>query len=563
MGARRSQKRADADKRIEKALNELAGGQFQSVRAAARANNVPHSTLLRRMDGGKSIAESREHQQILTIPEENALAECITRLAILGHPPKHAFIRELAEEIRANRDNSNVQVSIGDSWVQRFIHRHPELETACSHAIEAARIRDVTKKDLERWFDEFEKTIQEKNIHIDDMYNMDETGFAIGVVQRSYVVVNKDLKTRYQAQPGRQEWASVVECVCANGKSIKPFIILKGEKVMSSWIPKSALDLEWHFGASQKGWTSNELGFNWLVRVFDPTTRQNRTRLLICDGHDSHISAKFVAHCIENDICLFLLLPHSSHLLQPLDVGVFSPLKAAVSAELDRLIRVGVNRLEKVEWVESYIRARPNAFTEKNIRAGWRHSGLAPTNRLKHALLRPGALTAETDTSSSITPEPPAIPTFEDIIRNSPELDAATLDVLNSKLSELAIRNEINTPIRRELPKVLSRNRQLLAENAILKHRLGEIERIVCDRKERKQGKRNVLKGKTVVSTLEVLEELKKCEMQANLKKTNRGPSGRRNQAKVIQEVESTSEEDAEDADIDALDVIEVARFRR
>jgi len=188
---------------------------------------------------------------------------------------------------------------------------------------------------------------------------------------------------------------------------------------------------------------------------------------------------------------------------------------------------------------------------------------LAPTNRLKHALLRPGALTAETDTSSSITPEPPAIPTFEDIIRNSPELDAATLDVLNSKLSELAIRNEINTPIRRELPKVLSRNRQLLAENAILKHRLGEIERIVCDRKERKQGKRNVLKGKTVVSMLEVLEELKKCEMQANLKKTNRGPSGRRNQAKVIQEVESTSEEDAEDADIDALDVIEVARFRR
>ena len=424
MPARKSQKRAEADKRIEQALNQLARGQFQSVREAARANNVAHSTLLQRMHGGKSTAESREPQQILTIPEEHVLAECIRRLAIVGHPPKHAFIRELAEEIRSNRLSQNeppskINFPIGDSWVQRFIHRHPKLETACSHAIEAARIKDVTKEDIDRWFDELEKTIKEKNIRIEDMYNMDETGFAIGVIQRSYVVVNKESKTRYQAQPGRQEWVSVVECICADSGSIPPFIILKGEKVTSSWIPTAALDLNWHFGASQKGWTSNELGFQWLVRVFDPSTReksQDRTRLLICDGHDSHISAKFVAHCIENNICLFLLLPHSSHLLQPLDVGIFSPLKTVVSADLDRLIRVGIARLEKVEWVESYIRARPNAFTEKNIRAGWRHSGLAPTNRNKHRNI------PSSESSDSSTPQPttgsatPSVSTFADLL---------------------------------------------------------------------------------------------------------------------------------------------------
>ena len=224
------------------------------------------------------------------------------------------------------------------------------METACSRAIEAARIRDITKEDLNRWFDEFEKTIEEKNIAIENIYNMDETGFAIGAVQRSYVVINKQSKTRYQAQPSRQEWASVMECICADGGSIPLFIILKGEKVMSFWIPTVALDLNWHFGASQKGWTSNVLGYEWLVRVFDPMTRpaeSNTTRLLICDGHDSHISAKFVAHCIENDICLFLLLPHSFHLLQPLDVGIFSPLKTAVSADLDHLIRCWSQPVDK------------------------------------------------------------------------------------------------------------------------------------------------------------------------------------------------------------------------
>ena len=105
MPAPKSQKRAEADKRIEKALNEPSRGQFQSICEAAWANDVPHNTLLRRVDDGKSTAESSEPQQILTIPDENALAECITRLAIVEHPPKHAFIRELVEEIRSNRLN--------------------------------------------------------------------------------------------------------------------------------------------------------------------------------------------------------------------------------------------------------------------------------------------------------------------------------------------------------------------------------------------------------------------------------------------------------------------------
>ena len=122
MPACKSQKRAEANKRIDKALDELSTGQFQSVREAACANNVTHTTLLWRMNGGKSTTESHEPKQLLTILKENALAECITRLAIVGHPPKHVFIHELAEEIQssclqAQNDHAS-QPSIGDSWVQ-------------------------------------------------------------------------------------------------------------------------------------------------------------------------------------------------------------------------------------------------------------------------------------------------------------------------------------------------------------------------------------------------------------------------------------------------------------
>src|SRR2546423_8871309 len=103
MSSCKNQARAETEKRIKRAPKELSKPKPKSIRAVARANEVSHTTLLRRLDGGKSTTESRKPQQILTIAEENVLAKCITHLSIVGHPPKHAFICKLAEEIRSTR----------------------------------------------------------------------------------------------------------------------------------------------------------------------------------------------------------------------------------------------------------------------------------------------------------------------------------------------------------------------------------------------------------------------------------------------------------------------------
>ena len=98
-----------------------------------------------------------------------------------------------------------------------------------------------------------------------------------------------------------------------------------------------------------------------------------------------------------------------------------------------------------------------------------------------------------------------------------------------------------------------------MAENVILKRRLAEIEKIVCARQERKNGKRMVLKGKNVISTLEILEELKKCEESAKLRKKKGGPKTRKTRKAVIQERESSSEDDEETVEPESLDEIVVA----
>jgi DDE superfamily endonuclease len=77
-------------------------------------------------------------------------------------------------------------------------------------------------------------------------------------------------------------------------------------------------------------------------------------------------------------IVLLILPPHTSHLTQPLDIGIFSPLKRHMAAELQGIITTEVARLQKVEWVSAYARARKKALRKANILSAYVGVGLFP-----------------------------------------------------------------------------------------------------------------------------------------------------------------------------------------
>jgi hypothetical protein len=134
----------------------------------------------------------------------------------------------------------------------------------------------VTKQVLKGWFEAYKSLITELKIKIHNTYNMDETGFSIGTMQSTRIIVDSSLRTHFQAHPGRQEWVSTVKCICMDGTEITPLIIFKGQNIIQSWIPQEVLH-KWHFSANTKGWTSNLHGLEWLKRVFKPATRAKAT----------------------------------------------------------------------------------------------------------------------------------------------------------------------------------------------------------------------------------------------------------------------------------------------
>jgi len=142
------------------------------------------------------------------------------------------------------------------------------------------------------------------------------------------------------SQDGNREFISLLVCISAAGIALPPALIYKGETSLhdtwlEDWVPKD----EAYFAVSPNGWSSNALGLHWLQTVFDRSTRQQAglrgRRLLIVDGHSSHVNLRFIETCDRLRILLLIMPPHSTHRLQPLDVSLFSPLSTYYSQNLN------------------------------------------------------------------------------------------------------------------------------------------------------------------------------------------------------------------------------------
>ena len=70
--------------------------------------------------------------------------------------------------------------------------------------------------------------------------------------------------------------------------------------------------------------------------------------------------------------------PHSSHLLQPLDVGCFGPLKQSYGQQIEHLIRSSITHISKTDFLLAFYAAFQAALTERNIKGAFRGAGLVP-----------------------------------------------------------------------------------------------------------------------------------------------------------------------------------------
>ena len=189
----------------------------------------------------------------------------------------------------------------------------------------------------------------------------------MGVISSAMVVTRADRRGKPKlAQPGNREWVTVIQGVNSQGWAIPPFIVVAGQNHLANSYEDRDIPTDWVISVSSNGWTTNEIGFDW-IQHFDKHTKTRSTagyRLLILDGHENHHSADFELYYKEKNIITLCIPPHSSYILQPLDVGCFSPLKKAYGREIEGLMRACGTHITKADFVPAFKGAFRATFTE-------------------------------------------------------------------------------------------------------------------------------------------------------------------------------------------------------
>lgn len=272
--------------------------------------------------------------------------------------------------------------NVGQLWVRNFINRHDTLKSKYNRKYDYQRAQCEDPELIRAWFQRVRNTIAEYGIHNDDIYNFDETGFQMGIISTAKVVTGSNRAGRPRTtQPGNREWVTVIETICARGHTIPPLIIFEAVMHQAAWYENGLLPYDWSIAVSENGWTNSQIGLTWLKTVFDKHTKDRsigRYRLLILDGHGSRVTPEFDQYCLEHSIIVLCMPPHSSHLLQPLDVGCFSVLKRSYGKRIETLMSLGVNQIDKQEFLTTYQQARIEALHQNNIRSSFIATGLVP-----------------------------------------------------------------------------------------------------------------------------------------------------------------------------------------
>lgn len=362
--------------RMELAVAYKIQNPLASIRNVAHTFEVPRSSLGHRIKGRRDAKTYHQGRQRLTVLEEASLVKWMTQLMNWGWPLSISQLERMATHLLICKGDRE---PLGQHWYEAFLARHPDFRLEYSKALDQGR-KDITDSESYRkWFDLYTSTIKKYGILPGDQYNMGEKGIAMGIIDSGKVIVSKNAISRCMAQPNR-EWAFLIECISDGGFVVPTYIIFAGKRVMEEWA-KSFPDPQATIRVSDKGWTDNEIGVHWLRDTFDLYTKSRTTgshRLLILDGHGSHVSPEFVEYAAQNNIVPLCLPSRSAYHLQPLDVGLFSPLTNAYKRRLRETSIYGAVNVTKGQFLEILYGARLEAFTPANIAGAWRGAGLIP-----------------------------------------------------------------------------------------------------------------------------------------------------------------------------------------
>lgn len=285
------------------------------------------------------------------------------------------FVSRVAE----SKGLTNCPVSHG--WWESFRKRHPHLTLRTAEKLSYARYVSTNQDIIDKYFDLLKHTLSDNKL-LDrpaQIFNCDETGMLLDQTPR-YVVAAKGQKHPRAVVTGSRKQITVLACANAAGNALPPLVIF-ARKALNPELTRGEVPGTM-YGLTDSGWMDGEVFDSWFSHHFLVHAPAVRPLLLLLDGHSTHYNPCFVRKAAQEKVIVSCLPPNTTHITQPLDKGVFGPLKAAWAEQCHRYIQMNPGKVvTQYEFMNLFSRAWCKAMTAPNIMSAFRTTGVYPYNR--------------------------------------------------------------------------------------------------------------------------------------------------------------------------------------
>ena len=120
-----------------------------------------------------------------------------------------------------------------------------------------------------------------------------------------------------------------------------------------------------------------ELFESWFNDLFLPNTVSACPLLLLLDGYSTHYQPDMINLPLKNEVMILCLPPHTTHTTQPLDCGVFSPLKSHWTSVCHDFIQKNPGQIiTKFNFNRLFSQAWLRAVSPSNLIASFKTCGV-------------------------------------------------------------------------------------------------------------------------------------------------------------------------------------------
>lgn len=368
---------------LDKAVEEVKSGRLSGYQAAAQFR-IPRSTIMSHVNGIRGQkSDNMGRPKAISAEYEQKLANCLHVMEKNGFGLSRNEIFELVQTfVRVNKlDTPFTDDKPGQEWFKNFCSRH-SLSIKKPQSVELSRKKATDPFIIQKYFDILFATINELGLENKPhrIWNIDETSFVSDPKKTKIVGLRGFASTRTTATAGKDNTTVLFSSNAAGGKG-PPFIIYKGKNTWSEWTSEEAYPGT-VYTATENGWIETKAFEEFISKSFIPTLGDpSEPSLLIYDGHSTHVQPAVLEIAKEHNITIIKLPPHSSHLLQPLDLAVFKPFKDKWDSAMVKWQRSNYGqKLSKKEF-SVLVGQIWKSMESLTIMNGFKKGGIYPMNR--------------------------------------------------------------------------------------------------------------------------------------------------------------------------------------